>query len=283
MTFKNVVEHIRSLPPLSDVAISIHQLYQSSDDVDTNKLVKLIESDALLSVNILRMINTPYYSLTRKISSVRQAVALLGSRAMYSIVIHYAMRDTLKTQTGIYGLSNSSFNDMCNLQKTLITLWYSKINFSDAQFLAPLALMMETGKLILEREIVASDYKEVYLKGLYTCESIQSYEYELFDTTSYYISGLLFEHWNLEPRYVEILKIIDSPQSIEQENDDKIRIYVEVLNIVRTAINVNEMLTEESILKAAKLVDRAGLNRIHFLQAIEKLKESYLDDTQDNI
>ncbi len=278
MTFKSIVEHIKSLPPLSDVALSVQKLYAENADVDTIKLVKLVESDALLTANILRLMNTPYYSFSHKISSIKQAVTLLGSRTMHTLIIHYAMRESLKTKTGIYGLTSESFNDMCNLQKALITQWYAKVDLRDAQFLSPLALMMETGKLILERELVASDYLEEYLKDLYTCESIQEYEKELFDMSSYQITGLLLEHWNLDPIYVEVLKGMDSTKEEREENDAKIQAYIDALNVVRTAINVNAMLTEDSISKAAKLVQQSGLNPNQFIATANLVKESYLDD-----
>ncbi|QOY53679.1 HDOD domain-containing protein [Candidatus Sulfurimonas marisnigri] len=273
MTFKNLVASIESLPPLSDVAISIQRLFANGAyNVNTRELVKTIESDAILTANILKMINVPHYGLSYKISSISQAVALFGINTIYGVVLKYAINEHLRSDTGIYGLSGSSFNEMCHLQRNLILRWYSRINIRDAQFLAPLVLMMETGKLILEQEIKYSDYLQEYLSGLYQCEDIEEYEKELFETTSFYVSALLFEHWNLEPLYIDILKGID----FEQDGDFKMKEYENVLKVIKTAINVKEILSDKSIKKASEIVKKMGMDVSDFEEIAYRVKESYV-------
>ena len=165
---------------------------------------------------------------------------------------------------------------MCHIQRNLILRWYSRINIRDAQFLAPLVLMMETGKLVLEQEIVRSDYLQEYLSGLYQCEDIQEHEKALFDTTSYYISALLFEHWNIEPLYVDVLKGLD----FEVEGDFKMKEYENALRVIRTAINVKYILSDDSIKEASEIVDRMGLDVSDFKEIAYRVRETYLKNSE---
>ncbi len=167
MTFDTLVNKIESLPPLSDSTVLIQQLYaEGAENVDIIKLVRIIETDALLTANILKMINAPLYGFSKKIASLSQAVALFGTEIVYGLVIKYAMQEKILANTKAYSISASKFNDVCHLQSALITQWYSKIDLRHSQFLAPIALIMETGKLILAREIDSSAYTVEFKKGL---------------------------------------------------------------------------------------------------------------------
>jgi HD-like signal output (HDOD) protein len=218
------------------------------------------------------MINAPIYGFSTKIASVAQAVSLFGTHTVYGLVIHYAMTQKIKAKTQAYNISPAEFNDMCHLQSHLMMQWYSKIDLRHAQFLAPLALIMESGKLVLAQEIAASEYTLEFKQGLKECESIEKYEYDLIGTTSYHLSGLLFEHWNLEPLYVTMLKNLDIENEIIS---GKMEYYIDTLDVVRTAVNVKAFLTNESIQEASNIVQEMELDHIHFENVARRIKKAY--------
>ncbi|MCW8954090.1 MAG: HDOD domain-containing protein [Sulfurimonas sp.] len=278
MTFERIVKNIDSLPPLSNAANIIQTLYAGGlENLDVSRLIRVIQSDAMLAANILKMINAPYYGFDNRIASVSQAVSLFGTSKIYMLVIHYAISQQLKADPSIYGFTNAQFNDVCNLQSALMLQWYSKVNARDARFLTPLALMMESGKLILANEVIKSDYCGEFRKGFNECENIQEYEMSLIDMTSYHLSALLFEHWNLEPRYVEILKSLDSKEEPEEKDPSKkLRSYKKELDVIRTAINVKDILSDNSIKKASSMVNEMGLDAEHFEDVAHKIRKSYI-------
>ncbi len=274
MNFENIVKNIKSLPPLSDAIVNIQNLLNSTEDnVDIKELVYLIESDALLAANILKITNSPLYGFSRTISSVTQSVTLLGLSQVNSFIINYAVEEHIKAKTEVYRLSNEKFNDMCYLQSSIARQWYSKINKQDADFLSSLALIMESGKLILAQEITNSSYEKAFQIGLVKCKNIEQYEFDLIGTTSYHLTALLFEHWKLDPLYSKILDALDSKDDI----DDDIKIYVEIINAIRTAINVKEFLSKQSVLNACKILRRAGLSEEPFIREAIKIKKSYVN------
>ncbi|WP_324170609.1 HDOD domain-containing protein [Sulfurimonas sp.] len=277
MTFEKIINHIDSLPPLSNAAHIVQSLYAGGiEHINISKLVRVIESDAMLSINILKMINSPYYGMSKQISSISQAVSLLGVQQIYMLVVHYAISQKLKADPSIYGFTNAQFNDVCQLQGRLMFKWCSKINLKDAQFLTPLALMMESGKLILAQEIVRSDYSGEFRKGFNECEDIQEYEKSLITRTSYELTAMLFSHWNLESKYVEILNLIDATQDELKEIDAKIIAYIEKIKVVRKCINLKEILTDNSIKESMKLVQALGLDANYFKEVTLELRKSYL-------
>jgi len=81
MNFEAIVSTIDSLPPLLDTTHIINKLYADGDEnIDVRKLIVVIESNSLLSVNILKIVNSPLYGLSRQIIYITQAVTLFGRR-----------------------------------------------------------------------------------------------------------------------------------------------------------------------------------------------------------
>ena len=277
MKFDDIVNSVESLPPLSDTSIIVQQLYaEGAENVDIIKLVKAIESDALLAANILKMINAPLYGFSRRIASVSQAVTLFGTQIVYGLVVSYAIHEAVKANLRPYGTTNKQFNEICHMQSALMIQWYSKIDLRHAQFLAPLSLMMESGKLVVCQEVIKNLNVKTFHDGLSEAQNIAAYENSILETSSYYISGLLFEHWNLEPLYVDMLKGLDFEYESESEKMDY---YIDTLDVIRTAVNVKAVLTDESIKEASIIVSDLGLDVEHFEKVAYRIRDNY--DTSD--
>lgn len=263
----------------------------------------MIESDVMLTVNILKMINSPYYGFKNKISSVSQAVTLFGVQKIYGLVLHFAMSNHLKADTAIYGFNNAQFNEMCILQSSLMMQWYAKVDLRDTHMLTSLALIMESGKIIVSKELHDNDYLETYREGFLTCTNIQDFEREFLGTTSYYLKAILFEHRNLKLVYAEVLKelnpntenkiakesdkatkeyvnaILDpkneKKKEIEERANTVVKQYAAAIDVIRTAINLKEVLIEESIKKACVIFQDMGLDTERFEVVALRIKKKY--------
>lgn len=272
MTFKHIISDIESLPPLSNTPFVIQQIYScGSQNIDIIRLVKVIEDDAALAANILKMINAPIYGFSRKIASISQAVTLFGTDKIYGLVLSYAVDKQLKADTEIYGVDNKRFNDICQLQSTLMMQWYSRVDLRHAQFMSPLALIMESGKLVLANEVLKSHYASKFAIGYRNAKNVIEYEYSLLGTTTYYLTALLFEHWMLEPLYVDILKGLD----FETDASPKVKSYIDSLDAVRAAVNPRSVFTSGSIKEACEIVEDMGLDADDFEHIALRVKEKY--------
>lgn len=277
MNFDTIVSTIDSLPPLLDTTLIINRLYADGDEnININKLIIVLESDALLCVNILKIVNSPLYSLSQQIVSIRQAVTLLGTQKIYGLALNYSISNIVRANIRPYGVTNATFNDISHLQSTLVLQWFSKVDMKTAKYLAPLALIMESGKLILAKEVVKASQIKEFNYGLSMSENVSQYENDIFGTSSYYVGGMLFEHWNLNPRYVDILKSLD----FEYESKTKIDVHVDILDIVRTAVNVKDILNEKSISQASTMVEELGLNVDDFIDTAKEIQMAYIENNR---
>jgi len=272
VNLESLITSIEAVPALSNTSALVRDAYSNgSDNVDITRLVQIIESDVALTVNVLKMVNAPIYGFSRTISSISQAVSLFGTDKVYGLVLDYSIHEKIKANTRIFGLSNVEFNEMCHLQSSLMLQWCSTVDSKIARFLAPLALIMESGKLVLSNDIMKNTFAKKYRQTLMESDSIEACEHELIGTTSYYLSGALFEHWNLNPIYVNILKGLD----FEEHANEDVHKYIHLIDIVRVAINLKEILTKDSIYQAAGVVQDCGFDEKTFMKVALKVKEQY--------
>lgn len=270
--FNSIVSTVDALPPLSDAAQQIQRIYaDSEEDIDILSLTRAIEADASLSANILKMVNAPFYGFSKQITSVSQAVTLFGTQMIYAIVMKYAISQVVVANLRPYGISASRLNVISHLQSRLAKQWYAHVNLQQSADLASIALVMESGKLVVSKEIVSQGQIKEFQKGLVKSNTILEHEYATFKSSSYYVAGLLFEHWNLDPLYAATLKGID----FDYDYDHPYYLnYVEALDIIRTAINIKEVLTSSSITAACTIVEESNMVVEDFLHVIKQIKKS---------
>jgi HD-like signal output (HDOD) protein len=278
MTFDSIVQNIDTLPPLSNAANAVRSMYSSGLEVmSVSSLVRVLESDAMLMANMLKMINSPFYGFRKKILSAKQAVTLLGTNSVYMFIVKYSIDQTLKADTSVYGFKTEQFNELCHLQSALLYHWYSQINKEDAKYLSQLALVMESGKLLLANEVVKSDYVGEFRKYFNECENLIRFERELFEFSSYRISAELFKHWNLDKHFVDVLEAIDATKDEFKKLDSYVKRDRYIISVIITAVNVKEILTDNSIKQACKKIAKLGLRPHTFEKTAYKVKDAYFN------
>ncbi len=74
-----------SVPPQPQIMVDL-QMEQYMPDPDLETIAKLISQDPGLSGALLKIVNSPYYGLRNKITSIQRAVNLLGSRSIINLI-----------------------------------------------------------------------------------------------------------------------------------------------------------------------------------------------------
>ena len=89
-----LVQEIAELRPLPAVALRVLKIAES-EHFSAHELAQAIGTDAALTAKMLRLANSAYYGFPRRISTVRDAVVLLGFRAVRSATLATCVIDTM--------------------------------------------------------------------------------------------------------------------------------------------------------------------------------------------
>lgn len=93
-TLDELVNEILELRPISGVATQIIAM-TDNDRFSAHELATAISAEPSLSAKILRLSNSAYYGFPRRIGTVRDAVVLLGFRAVRSATLAQCVIDAL--------------------------------------------------------------------------------------------------------------------------------------------------------------------------------------------
>ena len=99
---KRVVRRLETLPALPVVAAKIIEIF-SGEDPDANEVIKLIETDQAIAMKILKLVNSAYFGLPSRISTIQKAVVMLGSTELRCALLGAAVSDALIKSLGDAG------------------------------------------------------------------------------------------------------------------------------------------------------------------------------------
>ena len=80
------------IPPCPGILLKLIEETKQNEP-DFSKVEKLVLQDVALSATLIKTINSPFYGLRNKISSVNQAVGLLGLSMLTSIISNLVLRN----------------------------------------------------------------------------------------------------------------------------------------------------------------------------------------------
>lgn len=265
-----MLNEIKSLPPLPSSVIKIQELC-SEREVNISKLIDVIEKDPMLSVNILKSVNSPLYGMSKEITSMRQAVTLFGVSMVRGFAVSSSIKKAVSIDFSPYGIGIEQLGDVSVMQLALVREWYSRVDKSLLQALMEGAFLMELGKLIVAIKLSANSQGEAFAQQLAEGKNIQDIETQYVEMSSYELAALMFEHWNFDTVLIETLRAITDPFGAD---DEKIRKFAQILHVVKEAVSVTQVFTEEGLHNAHTAIENFHLDKKSFDEAVIAVQEN---------
>lgn len=93
-------KQLHTMPMLPKVVQEVTQLL-NSDDVDIKLLADKINHDQVLSARVLRMSNSAYFGCSRTVSSIEDAIGLIGLAKLKTLVVASGVTSAFKSVPGM--------------------------------------------------------------------------------------------------------------------------------------------------------------------------------------
>src|SRR5438046_1153390 len=93
-TLERLVHRARNLYSLPRVAMQVLEM-TSDPAVDARRLKQCIENDPALTAKIMRVVNSSLFGLSRQVSDLNQALALLGTKPLKLLVLGFSLPEEL--------------------------------------------------------------------------------------------------------------------------------------------------------------------------------------------
>lgn len=265
---ENIIKSIKSLPPLSRTIIEIQQLDNSASIAD---LIKIVEKDPMIVADLLKAANSPLYNFQKELTSISQVISLFGLNVTRSIILGQAMKKLMSVDLEPYGIDEVTFSTISIAQSNLALALAKRIVPHNQELIFLAALLQESGKILLAKELKELSKIEEFLKTIERSANISIQEKEMLGTTTAQVTARIFHYWKLDSRLIKIIQYSDSPSKA----DEDIKEEAAILQFVRLIVNVVNPFHEDIIELILKKAEKFGCNREIFRDEIAKAKAIY--------
>ncbi len=195
-----LVTEIAELRPLPAIAVRIMRLAES-DRFSAQELATLITSDQVMTAKLLRLANSPYYGFARRIGTVRDAVVLVGFRAVRSVALVSCVIDTVRATSNLDGAQAWQFS----VGVGVIAETLARVEGVDPEQAFTAGVLHNIGLIALDQHrprALREVLHEVRLNG----RSLQEAERVVLGFTDGELGGALAEHWGFPPALVDPIR-----------------------------------------------------------------------------
>jgi len=264
---EEILRKIKQLPPLPESAMQIEAVYQDPDS-SFNDMVKILEKDPLLTADILKAANSPLYGFSREINAISQAVGLFGMGTVRGFALASIVKKSFSIDLSPYGINNEMFSALSKKQHGLMTAWCIRKENKLLGVLSPAAFLVEIGKVLIAQQIIAEEKQEQFRDALLELGDVEAAERQIIGVDTPEVSATIFAQWKFEGGLVDVIRNCQTPERAEK---DEMRAAA-ILNVVRIAVPINGVITDESEAAAKVLIEKYGLDLESFETAISNAK-----------
>ncbi len=188
---------------------SVEMIIRLSSDIncDHKELVKVIEHDPVMTLKVLNLVNSAYFGLSNKITSINHAVVYVGLNTVKNLAISIASIGMLPGETEA-GLNMGQFLYHSISSSSLAKLLAKHMGAPDkvASDFFVAGLLHDFGKIVLA-QCIPEEYKKVLqMEGVGSMELVDA-EKEIIGVDHTQVGVLLGQKWNLSPNLIESIKL----------------------------------------------------------------------------
>ena len=235
--FKQIQGYISKMPSLSTTVTKVLEICNDSNS-SPNDLGRVISLDPVLTGQVLKVVNSAYYSLPNEITSSAQAIILLGLNTVKNLVLSTAILASLSGKEPFKGFSTDDFwaHSICVgvTAKSLAAIKGIPIAEREGYFVA--GLLHDLGKIPLNRQftdgyVQALEMAKIEQGPLYRAEEM------VFGFDHCLVGKIIAEKWRLGETVGESLCYHHDPEAAKGQN----RKFIAIVALANIYANIFEI------------------------------------------
>ncbi len=213
---KEMLKEIKDLKPMPQVANQIMTIVEDPKSSITD-VADLVIYDPSLTANLLKLCNSAYFALPRKVDSVQEAISFMGLDQIIDLVLLKGGAENLKKGQEGYGLHEGELWRHAVSSAIIAKELAEKKASKHKHMIFTAALLKDIGKVILDR-YVSDSFKKINNfienKGF----SFGEAEKKVIGINHAELGGIVAKMWEFSPKMIYI--IANHHMSNESAKDD---------------------------------------------------------------
>ena len=187
---------------------SVQMILELSRDADypINELAEVIEKDPVMTVRLLRIMNSAYYGFSKQITSVSESVAYVGMNAIKNMALSFAAMGVLPRQNAAgFDVQRLLMHSLvtASVARTLCQQYCHEETRPDDCYVA--GLLHDFGKVAFA-QFLAPEFKEALAVSRNLSISLHEAEQQIIGTDHAMLGGMLMEKWRFPERLVDSVR-----------------------------------------------------------------------------
>ena len=189
---KRRVDALKNLPTFPESILRInHVIVSDAEEASFERVAPVIETDPVLTARILRLVNSAFYGLSGGVSTVYEALVMLGLDIVRGLILSTNTMEMVAGRRGIRGLWEHSFGTAVAVIALGRTLALPRL-----RELSAAALMHDIGKMVLASQL-GQEYDQVVAHAVARRVHIRAAEERLLGVPHDEIGRWLVTRWRL--------------------------------------------------------------------------------------
>jgi putative nucleotidyltransferase with HDIG domain len=212
ITLQDVMNKVEQLPPLPQAALRVSRLMEEEDS-NADRIAGVIRLDAAFTSHVLRLCNSAAYGFSRRISTVKEAVAILGFATLKSMVYLILAKSALDHAVPGYALDRGALwmNSLsCAVYAKHIA---QKEKITDLELAFTGGLLRDIGKIILG-DFVGESYGKIEEVAVSARLDYLMAEDKVLSFNHCRAGKHLAERWNLPGNLVQVIQYHHHPSKM---------------------------------------------------------------------
>lgn len=194
-TAQSLLKRFNDSRTLPHVALRLSKLF-SSEGSRIQEFESLIKMDPVLVSRLLRMVNSPYYGIREKITSISRAIVFIGMKNLRNIVVIEGLKETIQGVGPKQGFSRKRLWLHCVAVSICCQVIVERIFGQRGEDAFLCGILHDIG-LIVEDQIVPDLFAGTCQAATADSKPFPLIEKEIIGTDHCEVGALLAQTWNL--------------------------------------------------------------------------------------
>ncbi len=202
LTLQTILQKKVSLPTPPNVLLRLMNAV-GNPDAHGDELVKIISTDSALTLEVIRVANSPYYGAVRQIRSIADALLRIGFNEIMSISCAINTKDLFASSNAGWNELNARFWEHALRMAAAARSLSAVLNPRSSEAFFTAGLLHDCGKLILLRAV--PNYAQICKNDEVWGDALVVQERAILGTDHADIGQQLLEHWKLPGNLVKLV------------------------------------------------------------------------------
>lgn len=195
MKKEEILYTIKGLPPFPETALKAIKVIKDTDS-SAQDLVNIIQYDQSITANILRFANSAYFGLRAKVTSLKQAVAYLGTKAIMDMLFLSGSLSYFSGEYTGYGLKGEDLLSHSVSTALMCRILGERIELEETSTVFTAGLLHDIGKVVLS-SFVRDKYDEIMDLVTHNKYSFVTAEREVLGMDHAQVGGEMAQEWGI--------------------------------------------------------------------------------------